>query len=90
MVKGRCPVRPWVRLFDYLFAREAVSITRCQRHFNHHREEMAAHFVQQQGRLLKNVTMGNTVSADFKIGDHILCYEPDTSKAKMLYEAKVI
>ena len=44
----------------------------------------------QEEKVLKDDRKRSVVSADFKVGDQILCYEPDTTKAKMLYEAKVI
>jgi len=50
---------------------------------------MASKFTKQD-KLLKEDKPRNVVSAEFKVGDHILCYEPDTTKAKMLYEAKVL
>ena len=44
----------------------------------------------QQEKVPKDDRKRSVVSADFKVGDQILCYEPDTTKAKMLYEAKVV
>ena len=49
---------------------------------------MASRFMKQD-KILKEDKPRYVVSAEFKVGDHILCYEPDTTKAKMLYEAKV-
>ena len=37
----------------------------------------------------KNDSKKHELQAEFRIGEQVLCYEPDPTKAKMLYEAKV-
>eukprot|EP00795_Rhopilema_esculentum_P000420 gene420-10090_t len=38
----------------------------------------------------KNDSKKHELQAEFRIGEQVLCYEPDPSKAKMLYEAKLL
>ena len=37
----------------------------------------------------KSETKLQGLQTEFHVGEQVLCYEPDPSKAKMLYEAKV-